>query len=64
MDMEKIALLALELTVVFVAVPLLLYYRVVPNAPIPFLLALALVAVDFGKVSKRCPISGKFIEKS
>jgi membrane protease YdiL (CAAX protease family) len=42
--MEKIALLVLEFAAVFVVVPLLLYFRVIPNAPIPFLLVLALVA--------------------
>src|SRR5215831_6255727 len=43
-SMEKIALLALELAVVFVLIPLLLYYRLIPNAPIPFLIVLALAA--------------------
>src|SRR5215469_76345 len=42
--MEKIAWLVLEFVVVFILLPLLLYYRVLPNSPIPFLLALALVA--------------------
>jgi membrane protease YdiL (CAAX protease family) len=42
--MEKIVLLILEFTAVFIVVPLLLYYRVLPNAPIPFLLAFALIA--------------------
>ena len=42
--MEKIALLTLELAVVFVLIPLLLYYRLIPNAPIPFLIVLALAA--------------------
>jgi membrane protease YdiL (CAAX protease family) len=42
--MEKIALLSLEFAAVFIVAPLLLYFRWIPNAPIPFLLALALVA--------------------
>jgi membrane protease YdiL (CAAX protease family) len=42
--MEKIALLSLEFAAVFIVVPLLLYFRWIPNAPIPFLLVLALVA--------------------
>lgn len=42
--MGKIVLLLLEFAAVFVVIPLLLYYRVVPNAPIPFLVVLALVA--------------------
>jgi membrane protease YdiL (CAAX protease family) len=42
--MEKIALLVLEFAAIFVVVPLLLYFRWIPNAPIPFLLALALAA--------------------
>jgi membrane protease YdiL (CAAX protease family) len=42
--MEKIAFLALEIAVVFILVPLLLYYRLIPNAPIPFLIVLALAA--------------------
>jgi hypothetical protein len=42
--MEKIALLTLEFAAVFIVVPLLLYYRVMPNAPIPFLVLLALMA--------------------
>jgi membrane protease YdiL (CAAX protease family) len=42
--MEKIVLLVLEFVIVFIVVPLLLYFRWIPNAPIPFLLALALIA--------------------
>ena len=42
--MEKIALLILELAVVFILFPLLLYFRLIPNAPIPFLILLALAA--------------------
>jgi len=42
--MEKIALLTLEFAAVFIGIPLLLYYRVMPNAPIPFLVLLALMA--------------------
>lgn len=36
--------LALEFLVVFLALPLLIFYRVLPNWPIPFLLLVALVA--------------------
>jgi CAAX protease family protein len=42
--MYNIILLILEFTAVFIVIPLLLYYRVLPNAPIPYLIALALVA--------------------
>jgi hypothetical protein len=42
--MEKIAFLVLELFGVFILIPLLLYYRLIPNAPIPFLILLALAA--------------------
>jgi uncharacterized protein len=36
--MARLLLLALEFAVVFIGVPLLIYYRVVPNWPIPYLL--------------------------
>jgi uncharacterized protein len=42
--MEKVALLVLEFAAVFILLPLLLYYRVIPNIPIPYLVALALLA--------------------
>lgn len=42
--MEKTVLLALEFAAVFIVIPLLLYYHVIPNAPIPFLILLALIA--------------------
>jgi len=42
--MENIAFLVLEISVVFILIPLLLYYRLIPNAPIPFLILLALAA--------------------
>jgi|SRR5579862_7258076 len=42
--MGRSAFLILELTVVFVLVPLLIYKRVLPNLPIPFLLVVAIVA--------------------
>jgi len=35
---------ALEFSAIFIAVPLLIYYRVIPNAPIPFLLIAAIAA--------------------
>ena len=40
----RLILLTLEFSTVFVAVPLLIYYRVLPNLPIPYLLLTALVA--------------------
>jgi membrane protease YdiL (CAAX protease family) len=42
--MERICLLWIELIVVFGALPLLLYYRLVPNLPIPILLLMAIGA--------------------
>ena len=42
--MVRLALLALEFSIVFVGVPLLIYFRVLPNYPIPYLLAVALAA--------------------
>lgn len=38
------ALLWLEFGAVFIAVPLLLYYRLIPNYPVPFLVILSLIA--------------------
>lgn len=40
----RLLLLALEFSFVFVAIPLLIYYRLIPNLPIPYLLAAALAA--------------------
>lgn len=42
--MEKTAFLVLEISSVFILIPLLLYYRLIPNAPIPFLILLGLAA--------------------
>lgn len=42
--MIRLALLALEFSFIFVGVPLLIYFRILPNLPIPYLLAGALVA--------------------
>lgn len=42
--MIRLALLALEFSVIFVGVPLLIYFRILPNLPIPYLLAAGLVA--------------------
>jgi CAAX protease family protein len=42
--MARVILLALEFLVIFVGVPLLLYFRILPNYPIPFLLAAAIGA--------------------
>jgi membrane protease YdiL (CAAX protease family) len=42
--MTRLLLLALEFAAVFVAVPLLIYYRRIPNLPIPYLLVIALLA--------------------
>lgn len=36
--MPRLLLLALEFSAIFVLVPLLIYYRLLPNAPIPYLL--------------------------
>src|SRR6516225_8311514 len=36
--------LILELTIIFVLVPLLIYRRVLPNLPIPFLIVVAIAA--------------------
>jgi CAAX protease family protein len=43
--MPRLFLLALEFSVVFVGFPLLIFYRVLPNLPIPYLLAGALAAL-------------------
>jgi membrane protease YdiL (CAAX protease family) len=40
---EKTAVLVLEFASFFIVLPLCLYYRLIPNAPIPYLLTLALV---------------------
>jgi len=42
--MSRLILLALEFSFVFIGVPLLIFYRIVPNLPIPYLLAAAVVA--------------------
>jgi len=42
--MHQLALLALEFFTVFIAIPLLIYYRRIPNHPIPFLLVGATAA--------------------
>jgi membrane protease YdiL (CAAX protease family) len=42
-----VLLLALEFSAIFVAVPLLVYSRVVPNAPIPYLVAAGVCAFLF-----------------
>src|ERR1700752_5023903 len=39
--MARLLLLALEFAAVFVVVPLLIYYRRIPNLPIPYLLLAA-----------------------
>jgi membrane protease YdiL (CAAX protease family) len=40
--MLRVLLLSLEFVAIFIGVPLLLYYRVIPNFPIPYLLLAAL----------------------
>jgi membrane protease YdiL (CAAX protease family) len=40
----RLLFLAIEFAAVFVVVPLLIYYRRIPNLPIPYLLAIALLA--------------------
>jgi uncharacterized protein len=42
--MIRLALLALEFSAVFVGCPLLIYYRVLPNLPIPYVLGAGLAA--------------------
>jgi membrane protease YdiL (CAAX protease family) len=42
--MPRLIPLALEFCLVFVGLPLLIYYRVLPDLPIPYLLVIALVA--------------------
>jgi len=42
--MMRLLFLAIEFTVIFVVVPLLIYYRRIPNLPIPYLLITALGA--------------------
>ena len=42
--MARLLLLALEFATVFVIVPLLIYYRRIPNLPIPYLLITAILA--------------------
>ena len=41
--MIRLVLLALEFSVIFVGIPLLIYFRLLPNLPIPYLLAGGLV---------------------
>lgn len=45
--MLQVSLLAAELAALFVVIPLLFYYRVLPNQPIPFLLLTVLVIYLF-----------------
>lgn len=40
----RLALLILEFSGLFIAIPLLIYHRLIPNLPIPYLLAAALAA--------------------
>jgi membrane protease YdiL (CAAX protease family) len=40
--MLRLALLSLEFTALFIGIPLLIYYRLLPNLPIPYLLFAAL----------------------
>src|SRR5713101_1046711 len=42
--MMRLLFLAIEFTVIFVIVPLLIYYRRIPNLPIPYLLSTAFLA--------------------
>jgi uncharacterized protein len=42
--MTSLILLALEFSAAFVGIPLLIYYRIIPNLPIPYLLLGALAA--------------------
>ena len=45
--MLQAILLAVEVAVLFIAIPLLFYFRVLPNQPIPFLLLTFLLALFF-----------------
>ena len=45
--MSRLPLLVLEFSAIFVVVPLLVYYRVVPNAPIPYLVLAGFCAFVF-----------------
>ena len=45
--MSRLLLLVLEFSAIFVVVPLLVYYRVVPNAPIPYLVLAGFCAFVF-----------------
>jgi membrane protease YdiL (CAAX protease family) len=45
--MRKAILLAAEMTALFVVIPLLFYYRVLPNVPLPFLLLTVVVVYLF-----------------
>ena len=45
--MLESVLLAAEMAALFIVIPLLFYYRVLPNQPIPFLLLIALAAYLF-----------------
>jgi membrane protease YdiL (CAAX protease family) len=42
--MPRLVLLAVEFCALFVGLPLLIYYRILPNAPIPYLLGIAILA--------------------
>jgi membrane protease YdiL (CAAX protease family) len=42
--MNRLLLLSIEFAAIFIALPLLIYFRIIPNLPIPYLLAVTLVA--------------------
>ena len=42
--MSRLLILVIEFTAIYVIVPLLIYYRRIPNLPIPYLLLIALLA--------------------
>jgi len=54
--MPQLILLALEFVVVFIGLPLLIYFRRLPNLPIPYLLAAALAAFLILRASGTFPM--------
>jgi uncharacterized protein len=58
--MLQLFILVLEFSSLFIAIPLLMYYRVLPNAPIPFLLLGALAAFFALRHDPTFPVSQFF----
>lgn len=55
--MLRLFILILEFSLLFIAMPLLMYYRVLPNSPIPFLLLGALAAFFVLRHDPTFPVS-------